>query len=110
LEAVTAVDGLVTAGLEGNLGGTAASVAHGAVHLARGASPVVPSAAGVALVGAASGAAARLVGEALFREESLFRDSEGEFRAAVTAYQGLVGVHGCYLLFLAQFFHFRRYK
>ena len=94
LEAVTAIDGLVAAGLEGNLGGTAASIAYGAVHLTGGASPVIASAAGIALVGAAGGAAARLVGEAFFREESLFRSGEGEFCAAVTAYQGLVGVHG----------------
>ena len=89
LEALTAVDGAISAGLEGHLGGAAAAVANHFVHLALTAVATVLTAGG-----AAGGAAAGLVLEALFGVERLFGSSEHEFVAALTAGEGLVLIHG----------------
>jgi hypothetical protein len=71
-EALTAVDGLITAGLERYLGGAAATVTNSIIELAGGiASAAVPAIA-IAAVSTACRAAARFVGEALFSKESLF--------------------------------------
>ena len=92
LEAGAAVDRTITAGLEGNLGGTAAAIADYIVHGTIGVAVLV--AAGSTTGSAASGATAGLVLEALLGEESLLGSSEHEFGAAVTAGQSLVLIHG----------------
>ena len=89
LEALTAVHGLVSAGLEGDLGLLAASIAD---HLEVLAGSTV--AGGGALVAAALEAAGGLVLESALREERLLGSREDEFAAAVTAGQGFVLVHG----------------
>ena len=89
-EAFAAVHGLVATGLEGNLGGAAATIADHFEHLAFA---TVVVAIGTTS-GAASGAAAGFVLEALFGVESLFGSGEGEFLTAFTASQSLVLVHG----------------
>ncbi len=87
-EAITAVHGPIAAGLEGNLGGAAATIADHFIHLA------FATVATVLTTGsAARGAAAGLVLEALFGIESLFGSSEGEFLAAFTASERLVLIH-----------------
>ena len=89
-EAVTAVHGTISAGLEGNLGFAAAAVADHGEHL--------PGSTAIAILGptgsAAGGAAAGLILEALLREKFLFTGRENEFVAALTAGQGFVLVHG----------------
>ncbi len=89
LEALTAVHGPVSAGLEGNLRGLSAAVADHFVHLA-GAIAAVLGTAG----GAAGRAAAGLILETLLREEFLLAGRENEFVAAVAAGQSLVLVNG----------------
>ena len=89
-EAIAAVHGLIATGLEGNLGGAAATIADHFEHLAFA---TVVVAIGTTS-GAASGAAAGFVLEALFGVESLFRSGEGEFLTAFTASQSLVLIHG----------------
>ena len=93
-EALTAVDGPISTGLEGHLGLAAAAVTDDGVHL--------PGSTTVAVLGttgsAACRAAARLILEALLSEELLLAGRENEFVAAVTAGQGLVFVHGTNLL------------
>ena len=103
--AITAIDGLVAAGLERHLSGAAAAVANYIIHLAVAGTPAV-TAITVALVGPAGGAAGRLILKAFFSEESLFRGGEYEFGAAVTAGKGFVGVHRKYLLILPSRFNF----
>lgn len=90
VEAVAAVHGTVAAGLEGDLGGSAAVVANHVVHGAIGA----VLAAGLATAGPASGAAAGLVLEALVGVELLLGSGENELAAAVPAGQSLVFEHG----------------
>jgi hypothetical protein len=90
VEALTAVNGTISAGLEGNLGLAAAAVADHGEHLAGGTAVAVLGPTG----SAAGGAAAGLILEALLREEFLFAGRENEFVAAITAGQGFVLVHG----------------
>ena len=92
--ALTAVYRTVSAGLERNLGLASASVTDYGIHLARSAAVTILRAAG----STASRAAAGLILEALLRKKFLFARRENEFVAAVTAGQGLVLVHGKYLL------------
>ena len=94
-EALTAVHGLVAPGLEGHLGGLAAAIADHVIHLAFATVATVLTAGG-----AAGGAAAGLVLEALLGVESLFGSGEDEFGAALTAGEGLVLIHGTYLLII----------
>jgi len=89
LEAVPAVYGPVSTGLEGHLGGAAAAIADHFVHLTGAIATL-----GVPTGGAAGGAAAGLVLEALLSEELLLRGGEDEFCAAVTASEGFVLIHG----------------
>jgi hypothetical protein len=89
-EALTAIHGPISAGLEGNFGLAAASVADHFEHLAGSASVAVLGTAG----STAGRAAAGLILEALLREKFLFARRENEFVAALTAGQGLVLVHG----------------
>jgi hypothetical protein len=89
-EALTAVDGTISAGLERYLGLTAAAVTDHGEHLPGGTTVAVLSTAG----SAAGRAAARLVLEALLSKELLLAGRENEFVAAVTAGQGFVFVHG----------------
>ena len=91
-EAVTAVYGTIAAGLEGNLGVAAATIADNVKHLTLGAVNVL-----IVLLTAsraASGATAGLILEALVGEELLLGSGEHELIAASTAYQSLVFVHG----------------
>ena len=88
-EAFAAVHGLVATGLEGNLGGAAATIADHFEHLAFA---TVVVAIGTTS-GAASGAAAGFVLEALFGVEFLFTSREHEFVTTVTAYQRFVLIH-----------------
>ena len=91
-EAVTAVHGTISAGLEGNLSFTAAAVADHGEHL--------PWSTAVAVLCSAGSAARRTAGglilEALLGKEFLLARRENEFVAAVTAGQSLVFVHGSY--------------
>ena len=82
-----AVDGLVVAGLEGNLGGCAAVCAHCIIHF-----PLAAALLALAVV-AAILAADGLILESLLRIKLLLAGSENEFAAAVPAYQCLVFVH-----------------
>ena len=90
VEALTAVNGTISAGLEGNLGLAAAAVADHGEHLAGGTAVAVLGTAR----STASRAAAGLILEALLRKEFLFAGRENELVAALTAGQGLVLVHG----------------
>ena len=89
-EAVAAVHGTISAGLEGNLGFASAAIADHGEHL--------PGSTTVAVLGttgrAAGGAAAGLVLEALLSKEFLLTGRENELIAAVTTGQSLVFVHG----------------
>ena len=91
-EAVTAVHGTISAGLEGNLGFAAAAVADHGEHL--------PGSTAIAVLGPTGSAAGRAAGglvlEALLSEEFLLRGGENELVVAIAAYQGLVFVHGSY--------------
>ena len=89
LEAIAAVHGAISTGLEGHLGGAAAAIADHFVHL----TGAIVAAVGVAASSAASGAAAGLILEALLGEESLLGSGEHEVLAAVTALQRLVLIH-----------------
>lgn len=89
-EALTAIHGTISAGLERNLGLAAASVTDHGVHLAGSTAVAILRTTG----SAAGGAAAGLILEALLREKFLFAGRENEFVAALTAGQGLVFVHG----------------
>ena len=89
-EALTAVDGAISAGLERHLSLAAATVADDGVHL-----PGSTTVAALGTTGSTAGrAAARLILEALLSEELLLAGRKNEFVAAVTAGQGLVLVHG----------------
>ena len=90
-EALTAVDRTVSAGLEGNLSGTAAAIADHVIHLTLAAVAV----ATVLLTagGTAGRAAAGLILEALFCIEFLFTCGESEFLAAILANQYFVFKH-----------------
>jgi hypothetical protein len=90
LEAIAAVHGAISTGLEGHLGGAAAAIADHFVHL----TGAIVAAVGVTASGAASGATAGLVLEALLGKESLLRSGKHKFGAAVTALEGLVLIHG----------------
>ncbi len=91
-EAVTAVHGTISAGLEGNLGFAAAAVADHGEHL--------PGSTAIAVLGPTGSAAGRAAGglilEALLGKEFLLTGRENEFVAAVTTGQSLVFVHGSY--------------
>ena len=91
VEAVTAIHRTIATGLERDLGGTAAAIADHVVHLALAVAGLATS--GTAR-GAAGGAAAGLVLEALVGIELLLRRGENEFLAALTANQSLVFEHG----------------
>ena len=95
-EALAAIDRAILPGLEGNLRGAAATDADHFIHLTLAAVAV----ATVLLTagGTASRAAAGLILEALVSIELLLRSGENEFRAALTALQGLVFEHGYTLL------------
>ena len=90
--ALRAVNRTITAGLEGNLGGTAALCAGYVEHLAlaTGLSVVIVVAASCT----ASGATAGLVLEALIGVELLLRCAENELSTALAAYKYLVFKHG----------------
>jgi len=89
LEALTAVDGTVVVGLEGELAGGAALGADRIVHLAgRG----VAAGSGLACVTAGL-AALGLVGEALFGVEFLLAGSENKFLSAFLTGESFVSVH-----------------
>lgn len=91
-EAITAVDGTVTTGHEGHLGGVAALGTGHVVHLTGSGSSV---AAVLSATGSTAGSAAGgLVLEALLDEEGLLGSGEHEFVATVTANKGFVLVHG----------------
>ena len=83
MKALAAVDGLVTTGLERNLGGGAATVADDFVHLAIAAASA--PAIAIAPIGPAGGAAAGFVCKALLGEKRLFRAGEYEVYATITA-------------------------
>ena len=88
-EAIAAVDGAITAGLEGNLALLAALGANCIIHGALGTSSN-------ALTGCTAGSAALgLVLEAALCIELLLTCGEDEFLAAILANDGLVFVHGC---------------
>ena len=91
-EALTAVDRTVSAGLEGNLSGTAAAIADHVIHLTLAAVAV----ATVLLTagGTAGRAAAGLILEALVGVELLLGSGEHELVATLAANQSLVFVHG----------------
>ena len=90
---LSAVDGTIILGNEGDLGGLAALCADRIVHLAGARIVAAGATVGLASI-AARLAAGRLVLEALFSVESLFTRGEDEFGAAVSANQSLVFVHG----------------
>lgn len=92
VEALAAVYGTITAGLERHLGGAAAAVADYFIHLTI-AGVAGAAALGSATVGTASRAAAGLVLKALFGEEGLLRAREYEFSATLAAGQGFVLIH-----------------
>ena len=95
-EAVTAVHRTISAGLEGDLRGGATFITDHIKHLA-----VTAAVAVLPAIGAAVGATAGLILEALLGVESLLGTSEGELGAALAAGQGLVGIHDImYLLFV----------
>ena len=96
-EALTAVDGTVSAGLEGNLGLAAAVFTDHSEHLT-GSIAVLSS----TLCSAALGAAAGLVLETLFSEESLLRSREDKFASAISTSKCFVLVHGKNLLLLGK--------
>ena len=89
-EALTAVHGTISAGLERNLGFAAATVTDHSVHLAGSTAIAVLCTAG----STAGRAPAGLVLKAFLRKKFLFAGRENEFVAAFTAGQGLVFVHG----------------
>ena len=93
-KAITAINRLITARLEGNLRLLAAVGADRSEHLALR--------AGIAILrterSTALRAASRLVLEALFRVESLLGSTEDEFLAAIAANESLVLIHSCILL------------
>jgi hypothetical protein len=91
VEALTAVDGPVSTGLERHLGGAAAAIADYFVHLTL--ATTGSATLGIAPVGAAGMAPAGLVLKALLGKESLFGSRVYEFGAAVAAGQGLVLIH-----------------
>ena len=90
LEAIAAVHGAISTGLEGHLGGAAAAIADHFVHLAG----AIVATVSVAARSAAGRAAAGLVLEALFGEESLLGSGEHEVGATIAALEGLVLIHG----------------
>ena len=81
VEALTAVYGPVSAGLERHLGGAAAAIANHFVHLARAAVPTVI----ITLVCPTGRTAAWFISEALLSKKGLFRSSKGEFGATIAA-------------------------
>ena len=89
-EAVTAVHGTISAGLERHLGLAAAAVADHSEH-----GPGSVSVAVLGFTGVTAGLAAPgLILETLLGVEFLFTGGEDEFVSAVTASQSLVFVHG----------------
>ena len=93
-EALTAVHGTISAGLERNLSLASAAIADNGIHLPGSTAIAILCATG----GTAGRAAAGLVLEALLRKKFLFARRENKFIAALTAGQGLVLVHGKILL------------
>ena len=89
-EAVTAVHGTISAGLEGNLGFASAAIADHGEHLAGSTTVAVLGTTG----STAGRAAAGLILEALLSEEFLFIRRENEFVAAFTTGESFVFVHG----------------
>ena len=83
MKALAAVDGLVSAWLEGNLSCGATTIADNFIHLAITIAPA--PAIAVALVGSAGRAAARLVSKAFLSEESLLGAREHKVDTTVTA-------------------------
>ena len=92
-ETIAAIDRLVAAGLEGNLGLLATIRANRAEHLARSTAAILRAERSAALR-----ATTGLVLEALLRIERLFRRREDEFLAAIAADEGFVLIHGDILL------------
>ena len=90
-EAVTAVHGTISAGLERNLSLTSAAIADDRVHL--------PGSTAITVLcatrGTAGRAAAGLILETFLSEKFLFAGRKNEFVAAIPAGQGFVFVHGC---------------
>jgi len=91
-EAVAAVHGTISAGLEGNLGFASAAIADHGEHLTGSTAIAVLGPTGSAAGRAAGG----LVLEALLGKEFLLTGRENEFVAAVTTGESLVFVHGSY--------------
>ena len=89
-KALAAVHGTIATGLEGHLGGAAATVANHFEHLALSATLAALAAAAIC---AASMATAGLILETLFREESLLGSRKYEFGATLAAGQSLVLIH-----------------
>ena len=90
LEALAAEYGAIASGLEGHLSGLAAAITNHVVHRTIG------TAGGAILLtagGAARGATAGLILEALVGVELLLAGGEDEFVAALTALEGLVFEH-----------------
>jgi len=81
LEAVAAVYGPISAGLEGHLGGGSATIANHFIHLAFATIGVLAVAAGAAATGAAAG----LVLEPFVSKELLLRSGKNELGATITA-------------------------
>ena len=94
LEAGTAVDRTIAAGLERNLSGLAAAIADHVKHLtlATGSAATILRATGCAAGRATTG----LILEALVSIELLLGSGENELGAALTASQSLVLEHGIY--------------
>ena len=92
VEALTAVHGTITAGLERHLGGAAAAIADYFKHLTL-AGGTGAAALGSTAIGTASVATAGLVLKALLSEEGLFRAREYKFGATLAAGQGFVLIH-----------------
>jgi hypothetical protein len=93
LEAVVAVDGTITARLEGNLGFFAAGTAGGGEHFAVStATAETATAAFTATTGSsAGGAAPGFIGESLGLVKFLFASGEGETSSAIATGKGFVG-------------------
>ena len=91
-EAIAAVYGTISAGLERNLGLASAAITDHSEHLPGSAAVAVLSFTGVTAGLAPTG----FILEALFGVEFLFAGRENKFVATITAGQSFVFVHGSY--------------
>lgn len=90
LEALAAVHRTVATGLEGHLGGSAATIADDFIHLTIATTGILAVAAGTA----ARWATAGLILEPLVSKELLLGRGENELGAAIPAGKGFVFKHG----------------